>query len=179
LKKSLIYKEIKYYNFVILFLIFSTKNIYLIFYDNYGESMKKIINTLILFVGGIVFGYYICFTNSFKNIFSTSYKAFQVGVYTNLEAANTFSSKYKDAIIIKDNELYRIYLSILKENNNIENMKKYLNDNGIEYYLKDIEILDQELKKEISDYENIMKNQNEIVFLEINKMIIKKYKESL
>ena len=50
--------------------------------------MKKIIKIIIIFLLGILSGYYICINNP-KKIFDTSYKAFQVGVYTTEELANT------------------------------------------------------------------------------------------
>lgn len=140
--------------------------------------MKKIIKPLFVLVIGIWLGYYICDFN-LKNLFSTCYKAFQVGVYTSLDVANMYKVKYDNAIVIKDNELYRVYVSILKEEDNIESMSKYLDSKGIDYYLKDLNISDKTLKKEINEYESIMDNNNEIVFLEVNKMIISKYEESL
>ncbi len=141
--------------------------------------MKKLIKPLIVFILGILLGYQICNTKYFVNLFKDTYKAFQVGVYTSYEAALTYSSKYKNSIIITDNELYRVYVAILKNENNIENMSSYLNSQGIDYYLKDIEISNLEIKKEIKEYESVMSNENEIVFLEINKLIIEKYRESL
>ena len=141
--------------------------------------MKKLIKSVVVFVVGIIFGYYICSSNELTKIFSSSYKAFQVGVYTSLDAANTYRTKYKDSIVIKDNELYRVYVSILKEENNIENMSKYLNNLGIDYYLKDISIDNKETKKEIQGYESLMNSKSEVVFLELNKMIMETYKESL
>ena len=36
----------------------------------------------------------------------------------------------KNAIIIKDNELYRVYVAILRKDNNIESMSNYLNKNN-------------------------------------------------
>lgn len=140
--------------------------------------MKKIIKSIIILIIGISFGYYICDIN-FANIFKTNYKAFQVGVYTNLDAANTYSTKYNNSIIIKDNELYRVYVAILKNDNNIEYMSNYLNKQNIDYYLKDININDKQLKKQINEYESIMNSKNELVFLEVNKMIMESYKESL
>ena len=141
--------------------------------------MKKITKPLIVFILGIIFGYYISYTGYIKNIFTSTYKAFQIGVYTNKEAADTFSKKYNNSIVIEDNELYRVYVSILKNEKNIQNMEKYLNNQGISYYLKDIEINNNTLKKEINEYESLMNNENEVVFLEINKMIIEKYKETI
>lgn len=140
--------------------------------------MKKIIKSLIVFICGIVFGYYIC-NLDIKNIFRTTYKAFQVGVYTNLDAANTYALKYDNSVVIKDDELYRVYVAILKNKDNINNMSNYLNKKGINYYLKEVSIDNKNLKKEINDYESIMDTNNELVFLEVNKMIIDKYKESL
>ena len=58
-------------------------------------------------------------------------------------------------------------------------MSKYLDSLGIEYYLKDIEISDKNLISEINNYESIMNNESEVVFLSINKMIIERYKDSL
>lgn len=140
--------------------------------------MKKLIKPLIILLFGIFLGYYVCETKPLV-LFKTNYKAFQVGVYTNIDAATTYSSKYKNAIIIQDNELYRIYVAILKNEDNIESMSRYLDSQGIDYYLKDLSIDDKNLKKTITEYENVMSNENEIVFLEINKMIMEKYKESL
>lgn len=140
--------------------------------------MKKIIKPFMVLIIGIFFGYYLCDNNIFS-VFKTTYKAFQVGVYTSLEAANTYRLKYNNSIVIKDNELYRVYVSILKNEDNISSMSNYLNKEGIDYYLKDLNITDKTLKKELNEYENIMDSNNEVVFLEVNKMIIEKYKESL
>lgn len=140
--------------------------------------MKKLIKLLVIFILGIFSGYYIC-QNNFLKVFDRSYKAFQVGVYTSIDAANTYKSKYKDAIVIKDNELYRVYVSILRNDNNIEAMSKYLNKNNIDFYIKDINIENKKLDKELNSYENVMDTNNEVVFLSINKMIIEKYEESI
>lgn len=140
--------------------------------------MKKLIKPIFILLLGILFGYYIC-EIKLLDIFITKYKAFQVGVYTSLDAATIYSTKYKNATIIQDNELYRVYVAILKDKTNIENMSKYLDSEGIDYYLKDINIDDKNLKRLINEYENVMNSESEIVFLEINKLIMEKYKESL
>lgn len=140
--------------------------------------MKKVLKIIIVFIIGIICGYYVCNINP-KKIFDTSYKAFQVGVYTTEELANTYKSKYKNAIVIKDNELYRVYVAILRKQNNIENMSNYLNKNNIDYYIKEVNISDKNLKNTINEYESIMNNNSEIVFLEINKMIMERYEESI
>jgi len=140
--------------------------------------MRKLIKLSFVLILGILIGYYVCEID-INNIFKTTYKAFQVGVYTNLDAANTYALKYDNSVVIKDDELYRVYIAILKNKDNISSMSNYLNKNGIAYYLKEVSINNKTLKKEISEYESIMNTNNELVFLEVNKIIIDKYKESL
>ena len=141
--------------------------------------MKKLYKSLFVFIIGIILGYYLCNINLIREIFSNNYKAFQIGVYTDYGIAESYKEKYSNSIIIKDNELYRVYAAILKDNKNIESMSKYLRKNNIEFFLRDINIEDKILVNEINEYERIMDNDNEIVFLEVNKLIIEKYKESL
>ena len=119
------------------------------------------------------------FSLSIEDLFKNTYKGFQIGVYTNYETANMYALKYKDSIVVKDEELYRVYAAILKEQDNIEDMSKYLNSNDIDYYVRDIEINDKDISSKIREYENIMDYNNEVVFLEINKMIMNTYKEGL
>ena len=141
--------------------------------------MKKLYKSLFVFIIGIIIGYYLCNINLLSKIFTNTYKAFQIGVYTDYGVAVSYKEKYDNSIIIKDNELYRVYAAILKNNNNIESMSKYLKKNNIEFFLRDVSIEDKILVNELDEYERIMNNNNEIVFLEVNKLIIEKYKESL
>lgn len=141
--------------------------------------MKKLYKSLFVFFIGIFLGYYLCNISIFKDFFTNTYKAFQIGVYTDYNVARIYKEKFNNAVIIKDNELYRVYAAILKKNNNIENMSKYLKKNNIEFYLKDINIENKKIINEINEYENIMDNNNETLFLEVNKLIVEKYKESL
>ena len=140
--------------------------------------MKKILKILFVLILGIIAGYYFSNKKIF-NVFDQSYKAFQVGVYTDISIANTYKTKYDNAIVVKDNELYRVYVAILKDNKNIEDMCSYLNRNNIEYYIRNVEIKDKNLKNKIKEYESIMNSDSQIVFLEVNKMIMESYEESL
>lgn len=140
--------------------------------------MKKILKILFVLILGINAGYYFS-NNKIFNVFDQSYKAFQVGVYTDISIANTYKSKYNNAIVVKDNELYRVYVAILKDDKNIKDMCSYLNRNNVEYYIRNVEIKDKNLKNKIKEYESIMNSDSQIVFLEVNKMIMESYEESL
>ena len=100
---------------------------------------KKFIPYLLAIFLGIVFGYYI-FDGEIhlSNILNKSdYKGFQIGVYTDYDKALTIKEKYAGSILIKDEELYRVYYAILHNDKNIQLMERYLNDNKINYYIKD------------------------------------------
>lgn len=140
--------------------------------------MKKILKILFVLILGINTGYYFS-NNKIFNVFDQSYKAFQVGVYTDISIANAYKSKYDNAIVVKDNELYRVYVAILKDDKNIKDMCSYLNRNNVEYYIRNVEIKDKNLKSKIKEYESIMNSDSQIVFLEVNKMIMESYEESL
>ena len=141
--------------------------------------MGKMAKPLIVFCLGIGLGYYLTFSFSVKDIFKNTYKGFQIGVYTDLDTANIYALKYKNSIVVKDEELYRVYVAILKDLDNIEDMSKYLSSKDIEYYIRDIDINNKEIVSKINEYEDIMDSNNEIVFLELNKMIMDVYKVSL
>ncbi len=139
--------------------------------------MKKIVPYLLAIILGIVFGYYLFGGEiHLSNILNKSdYKGFQIGVYTDYDKALAIKNKFNGSILIKDEELYRVYYAILHNNKNIELMERYLNDNNISYYLKDLEINDMGLISEISSLESLMSNADNPLFLELNKKILDSY----
>ena len=142
-----------------------------------GEIMKKFMPYILAIIVGIIFGYYM-FDGEFhiSNILNkSSYKGFEIGVYTDATKAEALKEKFDGSILIKDEELYRVYYAILHNDNNIELMERYLNDNNISYYMKDLEINDMSLIAEISTMENMMKDANNHLFLELNKKILLSY----
>ncbi len=107
--------------------------------------------------------------NEVKNI-----KAFQVGVYTNLENAQK-EAELKKGIVVQEGEYYYIYVSILAEQMNIEKMTNYLNQNSIYYYIKDITV-NEEFKNELFAIENMMfTTTSEVAFLQLNAKILESY----
>ena len=124
--------------------------------------MKKTIIMIILaLVVGFTFGF--LFLKKFNtetitevsNIKSQVY-AFQIGVYKNkdnaLNAANT-----NKGIVILDNDIYRVYIAILKDQTLIDNLKSYYSSIGLNYYLKAINV-SSKTSSIIDNYESLLKS---------------------
>lgn len=143
--------------------------------------LKKMMPYLMAIVLGIIFGYYMFDGKIYlSNILNKSdYTGFQVGVYTDYDKALAIKEKFSGSILIKDEELYRVYYAILHNDKNIELMERYLQENKINYYLKDLEINDMGLISEMSNLESLMKDANDPLFLELNKKILLSYEVSL
>ena len=124
--------------------------------------MKKTIIMIILAIGvGFTFGF--LFLKKFNtetitevsNIKSQVY-AFQIGVYKNkdnaLNAANT-----NKGIVVLDNDIYRVYIAILKDETLIDNLKDYYDSLGINSYLKAINV-SSKTNNIIDNYESLLNN---------------------
>ena len=142
--------------------------------------MKKILITIIgaLSIGGI-FAIVI-----FKNIDRDVKMAiktedtitfFQVGVFKQEENALNFMKKYNSAIIIKDNEYFRVIIAILTNEEAIIKEKAFFDSLGIEYYLKKENINNEEFIKKLKEYEELLISSSDETYNTINKKILKLY----
>lgn len=158
--------------------VFSTRILKFFRYPYYGDIMiKKCAPYILAIVLGIIFGYYM-FDGEIhlSNILNKSdYVGFQIGVYTDLQNAEKIKEKFEGSVLIKDEELYRVYYAILHNDKNIEVMERHLQNNKINYYLKDLEINDMNLIAEISSLESLMADASSPLFLELNKKILISY----
>lgn len=122
---------------------------------------KTIISIFLAMIVGFTFGFF--FLKKFNtetitevsNIKSQVY-AFQIGVYKNrdnaLNAANT-----NKGIVILDNDIYRVYIAILKDQTLIDNLKSYYSSIGLNYYLKAINV-SSKTSGIIDNYESLLKS---------------------
>lgn len=124
--------------------------------------MKKTIIMIILAIGvGFTFGF--LFLKKFNtesitevsNIKSQVY-AFQIGVYKNKDNALKEASINK-GIVILDNDIYRVYVALLKNQILINNLKIYYDSLGINYYLKAINV-SSKTNNIIDNYESLLNN---------------------
>ena len=101
--------------------------------------------------------------------------AIQIGVFTKEENARNMSKTY-GGIVTNDGEVYRVYYSVLSNDDNIEFMTNHLKSNGINYYLKKI-TLDEEILDKSAEYETLMKSTNAESKMTINKELLEMYEE--
>ena len=139
--------------------------------------MKKII--IIIFIAilcGGIFSYTIYKKMDTKPI--TEYKtvsAFQIGVYKKYENAKKISDR-NNGIIIEENDTYRVYTSILSDNESINKMKAYYDSIGLIYYIKEINVTNTFINN-LKNYEILINKSNSDTYTTINKDILKIYKE--
>ena len=124
--------------------------------------MKKTILTIVLAILiGFTFGFFFLkkFTpktiTEVSNIKSQVY-AFQIGVYKNKDNA-TKNATTNNSIVVEDNNLYRVYIALLKDQTIIDNLKKYYDSIGLNYYLKAINV-SYNTENIINNYELLLNN---------------------
>ncbi len=139
--------------------------------------MKKLRPVFLAVLTGCLCAYFL-FSEVEKNTIldnTSNAVAIQIGVFKDEAAANNLREA-KGGVVFHDDDLYRVYYSILNKDTNIDFVTKYLEKQGINYYLKplnlDLKILDGSIKYE----DNMMKASDEKKLV-INKEILDIYKE--
>ena len=150
-----------------------------IYYDILGDIMKKLMPYLFALALGVFFSYLLFKGEDFnlKEVFSENVTAtaFQLGVFNNEISALQLKNKYDGAIVMQDEDVYRVYYSILTQPRVIAKMGKYLDEQKINYYLKIITVKDSALIKALNEYEDTMAEGSDNVLVSVNKLITSSY----
>ena len=144
--------------------------------------MRKLLPYIFSLIVGSVFGFLIFNSREVNlNVFKEEIKAtgFQLGVFNSNELAKEYVQKFPSSIIINEGDVYRVYISVLTNAKTIDKMEKYLLDEKISFYKKDITINDKGLIKALQTYENTMLEGNNTTFWSINKLIMESYGGSI
>ncbi len=127
------------------------------------QSLKVIIFSCL--VGGILAG---MFFLNVKNKAEAKSKplvyAFQVGVFKNYNNALNMQKSYQNAKIVKDKDVYRLFIGITGENSDL--LKEILGDNDY-YYVKEISLTD-DVYANILKFDRLLRetakeNQKEVI----------------
>ena len=138
---------------------------------------KTLIIILIAIISGIAMGFIFYQRFEIKDVVfaneDDSVKAVQVGVFSDLDNAINMRNLY-NGIIVVDENLYRVYIDIIKNNEILKIMENYYKELGINYYLKNIEI-SSEFSDILDSYEIIFKNQDSSNYQLTIDSILKEY----
>ena len=105
--------------------------------------------------------------------------AFQVGAFEKEENAEEYGDKLPSSIIIKEKNLYKVYVSMFKDIDTINKMVVYFENNNINVYLKNINV-NKEFYNILTSYEEIINNsEDDNVYNKVNQSILNSYLESL
>ena len=138
--------------------------------------MKKEIYIIIFMLSTIIF-YYFIFINNNKIINKKEYDIFalQAASFDNIDNASIYKANLPSSIIVKQNNLYNVYVGMYKDIDLVNKMIVYFEDNNINIYLKNIKV-NKDLYNKLDNYEKILINSNDVrVYKNINQSILDMY----
>lgn len=145
--------------------------------------MKKIMPYVISLIIGTVFGYLVFDRTDFdiKEVFGEyeEVTGFQIGVFNDLGVAREFKGRYNSSVVLEDDDVYRVYYSILKSDDVVSKMEDYLSDKEISFYKKKLVIHDGELIRAINTYEGGILKGSDKVIESVNSLIMASCKEGV
>ena len=144
--------------------------------------MKKILIPIVIaLLVGTTFGI-VLFKNTKEEIDEvfkedTLLSLFQIGVFSNEENAKNVQKQYSGSIVLNDDIYFRVIYGVFQNKACIEKMKNYLEENKIDYHIREENITNQEFIKELIKYEEIVLQTTDTeVFLKTIEQVLNLYK---
>lgn len=103
--------------------------------------------------------------------------AFQIGAFTNYDNALKVADR-NNGIIVDDNDIYRVFVAILYNQDAVNKLKKYYQEIGLNYYLKEI-VVDDKFVDEIDEVERLLLKSDSETYITLNSEILHKYEALL
>lgn len=103
--------------------------------------------------------------------------AFQIGVFTNYDNATRVATR-NNGIVVNDNDVYRVYVALLNDQEAIEKVSNYYDTIGLNYYLKEVQVTTSFID-EINTYEEMIKKSNSDTYSTINLDVLNKYEATI
>ena len=139
----------------------------------------KILLIICCIISGVLFTFFFLNKESFYAKEEYLVFAFQTGAFSKYDNAVKLSDKLPSSIIIKDDDLYKVYVAIYKDIDLINKMLVYFEDNNINIFLKSINV-DKNMYEQLLNYEKLlMKTTDTIVYNKLNQSILDIYLESI
>lgn len=146
--------------------------------------MKKIIYiSLAGILVGSIFAIYM-FSNINEKVESTFSEenvvtAFQVGVFNVYDNAVKTNEIYQNSYIYQNEDKYHVFVAIYQDEEIVNSMEEYYQNNNIEVYLKDINA-SHEFIDELKKYEKLLKETDDYeTYMMANKNILEAFKNTI
>lgn len=107
----------------------------------------------------------------------TLVNAFQIGAFTNYDNAQRIAIR-NNGIVVNDDDIYRVYVAVLSDRDAIDKLKKYYEEIGLNYYLKEIAVNSSYIEN-IKYEEELLKRSSSDTYVTINREMLQKYEELL
>lgn len=146
-------------------------------YTKDGDIMKKtVLTALFAFLLGIVLSALTVYNLKDKlNLISKDFKvtAFQIGVFKSIENAEKAKEKYPNALIVKEEEYYRVYVGVASGKDWENSLETYFLENNVNVYPKEIKVT-HAFYEELNGYKKIFQNSDTSIYEKLNDEIMKK-----
>ncbi len=104
--------------------------------------------------------------------------ALEVGSYSNISEANEKVKTLNMGIVLKDNDLYKVYVALYKDLDIVNKMVSIMENKNLDIYISTINV-SKKFYEILDNYEKLVMNTNdENVLNKINASILKLYLES-
>lgn len=100
-------------------------------------------------------------------------KAFQIGAYNSLDNAKRVANR-NNGLVVSDNNIYRVYIAILINDEAISKIENYFTNLNITYVIKDINI-SSNFVTNLNTYEELIIRSSSDTYSTILKNIISEY----
>jgi len=114
--------------------------------------------------------------NIITNAIESKVTYFYVGSYNDLTSANNKKNQYSNAIIYKDNGIYKVIIGVYNKEECIELMESFFLDKGITFRKKEMKV-ESSYIKESSNYELLIISSEKSYYENLNNSILKLFKE--
>lgn len=103
--------------------------------------------------------------------------AFQVGAFNSYDNAYRVAIR-NNGIVVSDEDIFRVYVSVLYDEEAISKLSLYYDSIGLNYYLKSISV-SKKFVDSIKDNEELLVRSSSDTFSVINKSILNRFEEVL
>ena len=167
--------------FILVF--FLTFFLILILYNNFGDSMKKYIGSVVLSLAfGVYLGMFVL--KQYKNFDVTSVFNYydtlyfmEIGVYNDIDSMKSDLGEISSYIYDIDDKGYHAYVGITKSHENALKVKEYFNNMGYDIIIRDNRVSNGVFVSIVSQYDLILNDASGDAIGDICNQVINSYEE--